>query len=751
MGTRERRERSATIDTELSGSFISAASAKLSDANSVTLCAVGGYGRGELSPGSDLDLLILHAGSEKTERLTEFVNTFLYPLWSSGRAVDHSVRTRSQTREIANEDIRVAMGLLDLRLVAGNRELFDSVLTDSNEDWRKDYRRNFPKVKAAIKERAERTGELAFLLEPDLKEARGGLRDITALRAIDAAGVLNISLDRIGVAEALLANVRDVLHSILSKPRDQLMLTEQDQVAEIMQYADADALMLDIAKAARTVDYVMDLTWHRLDHEGSKSFFKRKSAVKIAKGLVLDKNEITIESGYDLGSDPEIGLRAAAAAAQRGVPLSIDACIAMAENFANLPTPWPRQAREDLVSLIGAGKEMIRVFEALDQEGLIEQWIAEWGHVRFLPQRNVLHHHTVDRHMLETAVHAAALTRTVKRPDLLLVAALLHDIGKGYAGLDHSEYGAELIEPLAIRIGFSKEDAEVLALLVKEHLLLSTVATRRDLDDPQTIQFVAEKVANPDTLELLHALSISDGEATGRSAWSDWKAGLVASLVSRVLSAMAGTKPVAQPELTPPANLESDLNLKLTSSGGVVDVEIIARDQVGLLSVVAGVFTISRLEVRSARTKTTDDVAVMRWTVSPDPNAEYPEADKLLELIQRGLNGEIDLAKRIDERVNSYRKYPGIPTPPPIVSATNDIATNATVIEVRMHDRPGVLFTVAKAISRFGVDINAAIVSTLGAEAFDTLYVSDISGSALSEAQAKLLANQVENILLTSN
>ena len=153
--------------------------------------------------------------------------------------------------------------------------------------------------------------------------------------------------------------------------------------------------------------------------------------------------------------------------------------------------------------------------------------------------------------------------------------------------------------------------------------------------------------------------------------------------------------------------------------------------------------------MRAARTKTTEDIAVFRWTVALDPNATLPSEEKLLELIRKGIHGELDLGRKIDERIDNYRRYPGIPTPPPVVSVMNDIATSATVIEVRMHDRPGVLYSVAKAISRTGVDIRAAIVSTLGAEAFDTLYVTDVQGNALSEGQARLLANQVENLLNT--
>jgi len=680
VGTRERRERSDLVDRELSILFLQCANEHLESPKQVALSAVGGYGRGELAPGSDLDILILHDGSNKAESLTEFVNAFLYPLWNSGRSIDHSVRTRSETREIAESDIRVATVLLDIRFVAGNADLVSALGSDARENWRKNYEKYLPKLRAAISERSNRSGELAFLLEPDLKEARGGLRDINALRAIELSGVVPVALDRVAAAEALLSNVRDVLHEVTPKPRDQLMLTEQDRVAEILEFSDADALMLEIAKSARAVDYVMDLTWHRIDQRKSTPWFKKNKVVQVTKGLITEKGELTIEPDYKIAEDCEIGLRAAATAAQSGIPLSIDACIAIAENFSPLPTPWPRSARENLVALIGAGNEMVRVFEALDQEGIIEKWLPEWSHVRFLPQRNVLHHHTVDRHMLETAVRAAALTRTVKRPDLLLVAALFHDIGKGFAGKDHSEYGGELIAPLALRIGFSIEDCEVLALLVREHLLLSTVATRRDLNDPATISFVVDKLKDPEAVLLLHALSISDGEATGRTAWSDWKAGLVSDLVDRVLAAMSGVKPLAEPELASRIAENSEFEVLVLPNEGSFEIEIVARDQTGLLSVIAGVLSISRLDVRSARTRTVNEQAIMKWIVTVDANAVMPSQEKLRDLFLTGLRGDLDIASKIQERVNSYRKYPGIPTPPPLVSAMNYISTNATVI-----------------------------------------------------------------------
>ena len=751
MSTRERRERSDKVDEELTSLFHGALSQLGISERSAALAAVGGYGRGELSPGSDLDLLILHTGLTP-EDLKDFVNAFLYPLWSTNKKIDYSLRTKSETLSAAEDDIKVALGLLDLRHVAGNSDLTEEVATASLEQWRKEYKKNLPKLRASLDERHDRAGELAYLLEPDLKEARGGLRDINSLRALAKLDLIDVALDRVAAAESVLMNVRDALHESSKRDRDQLLFTEQDKVATLLKYADADVLMLDVAKSARAVDYTASRTWDRIERLSKRNLFKRSRPIGVAKGLVSFDGELAIDEGYEIESDSALGLRAAAIAAQNGLHLTVDACIDMATRIQDLPTPWPRQTREDLVTLIGAGEHMIETFEALDQEGLIGRWIPEWSHVRFLPQRNVLHRHTVDRHMLETAFRAAALTRKVHRPDLLLIAALFHDIGKGFPNKDHSEYGEVLIQPLARRMGFDDEDVATLALMIKHHLLLSAVATRRDLDDPQTILFVLSHIQDAETLELLHALSIADGEATGTTAWSKWKAGLVQDLVNRCLAAMAGIAPAPQLELTEEqiAIAQSgELTISLHPRDENYVIEIISPDRTGLLSIVAAVLSISRLDVRSARTRTIGSSAVMTWLVALDAFAPVPTQEGLHALLSKALDREIDINKRIEERISNYRKYPGIPTPPPVVTATNDLATNATVVEVRTHDKPGVLFNVSRTISKFGVDIRAAIVATLGAEAFDTIYITDLQGNALSEEKAKILANQVENYLLT--
>jgi len=752
MGTRERRARSIEGDQLLSSLF------KESNGNSheVAIAAVGGFGRGELSPGSDLDIVIIHTGSIPEVDLSELVNKILYPLWNKNVKIDHSVRTRSEMRTAASSDLKVAMGLLDIRYICGNSDLVAAVEVDALESWRRNSNDYLAQLEASLSERHQRAGELAYLLEPDLKEARGGLRDITALRAIAASSAIEVPIGRISGAESLLANVREALHIASGRDKDRLLFQEQDKVAHILGFVDADVLMSEVAQAARSVDYVLDSTWYRLAHkgrDGSNRFFKRARTTTLSRDITISQGEVVISADTDFDLDPVIGLRAAASAAQLGLPLSMDSLFQLSESLkagvGQLPAPWPRDARESLISLIGAGTAMVQIFEALDQEEIIFQWIPEWRAVRSLPQRNVLHRHTVDRHMVETAVHAAALTRQVHRPDLLLFSALFHDIGKGTEE-DHSERGALLIGPLAKRMGFPDEDVEIIQLLVKHHLLLSATATRRDLDDPATISSVAALIPELQTLELLHALSIADGEATGRAAWSDWKAGLVSELVRKVELAITDHTVAPQPALNDPQRTKAEsgkLFVSIEERDSVFAIEIVVPDKTGLLSTVAGVLNLLRLDVRSARTKSHGNSAVMQWIVIPDPHAPLLTEEALHRELTDALESNNSLAQKIEERIKAYAQLPTIPVPDPVVDIFADAATDATIIEVRSHDKPALLFGIGESITKSNIDIRSAIVTTLGAEAIDTLYVTEVGGGPLSEERAEEVAMRLRSAL----
>jgi [protein-PII] uridylyltransferase len=757
MSTRERRDRSNESDRFLSQLFHKAIQ-DLGEAElgkEIALAAVGGYGRGELSPGSDLDILFIHSGRVSSEKLKALVNEVLYPLWDT-KSVDHSVRTRSETRDAATSDLRVATGLLDIRLITGNADLVANVQSDALELWRKNAKENLQDLHKSLQERHTRAGELAYLLEPDLKEARGGLRDIQALRAIALSGAVTVPLEKISWAESTLNNVRESLHIASGRGKDRLLFQEQDKVAQLLKYADADAMMGDVARAARSVDYLLDYTWHTLEHKGKDGLgriLKRPRVATVAKNVSASNREIVIDPFTSFNEDPVVGLRAAATAAQLGLPLSLDTCTELSEALKKgegvLSNPWPREARELLIALIGAGEAMVGIFEILDQEEIIFHWIPEWMSVRSLPQRNALHRHTVDRHMVETAVHAAALTRKVQRPDLLLFAALFHDIGKGTQE-DHSERGVRLIEPIAQRIGFDAKDIEVLKNLVLHHLLLSSTATRRDLDDPATIASVVSVIPDVNTLELLHALSIADGEATGSAGWSEWKATLVNDLVQRVKRAMAGAEVAQQPEVSQEQIAQAEkgvLRVTLEEHSSGYAVEVISPDKPGLLSIVAGVFNISRLDVKSARTKTLGNSAVMYWIVTPEPHAPEITDTKLHELIAAALVDSKDVEEKLFARAAAYASIPTIPVPDPEVEIFTDAATDATVIEVRSHDRPGLLFRIGAAITQSKIDIRSAIVTTLGAEAIDTLYVTELTGGPLSTERANEVASHLKQAL----
>lgn len=749
MGTRERRSRSNESDLLISQLF----QASGADSEEIAIAAVGSFGRGELSPGSDLDIVIIHTGSYSAIELSEIVNSILYPLWDRKIKVDHSVRTKSEVRAALGEDLKVAMGLLDIRLICGSAELVADVQSMALSAWRNESSRYLPLLRQSLEERYQRNGELAYLLEPDLKESRGGLRDITALRAINASGVLTLPMERVSQAESLLSTVREALHNVSGRDKDRLLFSEQDKVAKVLGYIDADVLMSDVAQSARAVDYLMQMTWYQYDHKGRDGlgrFLKRVRTTAISPGITISNKEVVIDPYFDFDKDPVIGLRAAATAAQLGLRLSFDSlrtyADALAGGHGKLPQPWPREARELLISLIGAGPSMVEIFEALDQEEIIFQWIPEWRGVRSLPQRNVLHRHTVDRHMVETAVSAAALTREVHRPDLLLFTALFHDIGKGTEE-DHSIRGEILIEPLAARIGFNPEDIATIQLLIRHHLLLSATATRRDLDDPATISSVVDSIGDVGTLELLHALSIADGEATGRAAWSEWKASLVGELVRKTKLALTDNTVMQQPELREDQLSRAALGLldvTIEDRGNVYAVEIISPDKTGLLSIVSGVLNVLRLDVRSARTRTIDGVAVMEWLVLPDPNAPDLTREELHREVVKGLAAEEKLAERIRTRLAAYTQMPTIPFPAPVVETFLDAATDATIIEVRSHDRPALLFSIGDTVRKCNIDIKSAIVTTLGAEAIDTLYVTEIGGGALTTERAIEVASRIE-------
>jgi [protein-PII] uridylyltransferase len=718
----DRARRTAQIDRWL---------ADLLDAEAgVALVAVGGYGRRELLPRSDLDVVLLHGGRDDIAGIADRI---WYPVWDSGAELDHAVRTVPQARRVARTDLKVALGLLSARHVAGDPDLTGRLRAGALEDWRSAAPARLAELHAARDERARTVGELAFLLEPDLKEARGGLRDVHAIQAMAAAWVAPAPGPRVRTAYEQILEARHALHEITGRRMDRLVLEEQDEVARALGLLDGDVLLRTLAGAARTVVYAVDHAFRQVDRLGGRHAgrrLRRRPAERrpLADGVVEQDGEVVLARAADPARDPVLVLRAAAAAAQAVLPLAPRTLTRLTE-CPPLPVPWPGSARDALFALLGAGEPAVGVWEALDTEGLITSLIPDWERVRNRPQRNPLHRYTVDRHLAETAAHAASLTREVARPDLLLLAALLHDIGKGWPG-DHSVTGEVVARDVGRRMGLPGPDAELVATAVRHHLLLPVVATRRDLDDPVTVKQVAAAVPSRALLELLHALAIADGLATGPAAWNDWKATLVRDLVRRVTAVLAGE------QMPGPAPLRDD-QLALAAEGGPAatvrgsEVTVVAPDRPGLLWRAAGVLASHRLVVRSANATSVGGTAVTVFDVEPE-YGEPPDATLVTGDLRRMLQGRLDITGRLERRVRAAAPR-GPAVPAPRVTLIDDASETATVVEVRAHDAPGLLWRVGRALGECGLDVRAARVETLGAEVVDAFYVTDSDGERLAE------------------
>ncbi|KJY42799.1 protein-PII uridylyltransferase [Streptomyces sp. NRRL B-1568] len=759
----------------------------LGPAQGAALVAVGGYGRGELSPRSDLDLLLLHDGSAPAAEIAALADRVWYPVWDMGLALDHSVRTPDEARKAADGDLKVHLGLLDARHVAGDPRLSAAVRTAAYEDWRAQAPARLPELREMCEERARRQGELRFLLEPDLKEARGGLRDATALRAVAASWLADAPREGLEHARTLLLDTRDALHLATGRATDRLALQEQDQVAAALGLPDADALLHRVYEAARTVSYAADVTWREvgrvlrarsgrarlrriLGGRGGRGGFVEAERIPLAEGVVEQDGEAVLARTARPEHDPVLPLRAAAAAAQAGLPLSPHAVRRLAA-AGPLPVPWPAEARQQLITLLGAGESTVAVWEALEAERIVSRLLPEWEHVRSRPQRNAVHRWTVDRHLVETAVQAAALTRRVGRPDLLLLAALLHDIGKSRPG-DHSVTGEQLAREVAARIGCEPDDTDVLATLVRHHLLLAETATRRDLDDPATIRTVTEAVGRTGTLELLHALTEADALATGPAAWSTWRAALVADLVRRAAAALAGEATEDRTEPGPPTAEQERMAVEALRTGGPVlalharpegaegdaavgvELAVAVPDQPGVLPATAGVLALHRLTVRTAELRTVDAAPategcalLLNWRVAAEYGAP-PEAARLRADLVRALDGSLDIPGRLAEREAAYgKRRRGTVPAPPRVSVAPGVSRAATVLEVRAQDAPGLLHRIGQALEAAGVWVRSAHVSTLGASVVDAFYVTGAEGLPLEAGEAAAVARGVQEAL----
>jgi [protein-PII] uridylyltransferase len=553
-------ENTSLIDSNLQQNFLNCPNTE-----GMALVALGGYGRRELFPFSDIDILLLHEPSAK-KNLAPATESLFYPLWDAGLEVGHSVRTIKTCIKDAQKDFFFQVALLDARFIAGSQKLFTGLTEAYQKKFVHGRRLEFlNEMTFHRNERHRRFGQHSYQLEPQIKESRGGLRDVQAmiwtarfvfglkdLADMTEAGLLtDIEHKNFLKAWNHLIKIRNRLHYISGRKNDRLFFEHQEEIAKAFKYRDqqnhlaVEMFMRDVYDHMQTISTCSDLFFehahevigqgHLSSNEGLREDRQLEAGLGIRKGFIYLANQAALEQR------PDLLMRVFFHAAKLGLQIHyqtrklINSSLGLVnESFQTSP---------------GIGKLFLQLLmeknsraalEIMLESGFLAAYIPEFAFLKSRAQHDVYHVYTVDHHQVQTVAALAALRKEQKEimshisaPHLLFLGALIHDIGKG-RGLDHSEIGAELACGIGQRLGLSKAEGETLSFLVKRHLFLTETAMHRDLEDAVLIRRCSAVIDNIDKLSMLYLLSIADAKSTGPTVWSDWKGALLLELYLKI-------------------------------------------------------------------------------------------------------------------------------------------------------------------------------------------------------------------------
>ncbi|MEF3168804.1 MAG: [protein-PII] uridylyltransferase [Deltaproteobacteria bacterium] len=558
-GTALLEEHTALVDRIVEDAFAKCRSPR---ARKTALVALGGYGRRELFPYSDVDILLLHPPMFP-EEVDEIARAVFHPLWDAGLDLAHGVRTVDQCMEDAAKDFFFRVSLLDARLIAGDRTLFNHLEKGFHQVFVEGKRREFVETILCHRElRLEKFGAHAYLLEPNIKEALGGLRDIHAilwtakilfglegLTSIQEAGLLSPAETR-GIEEALdlLVRLRNRLHFTSRRKNDRLYFEYQVQIAKDMEntYAHGDLVIERFMQAVyQALDRIATVAETFFEHVNEVISQGQRHAGDglIEPGIEIRSGRVYLENPQALARTPLLAMKVFAHAARLGRPVHHRTRRAIAEYAQAISRRLrtSKRAARLFLELLEQAQKPLDLMDSLLNSGLLSAFLPEFERVRSLMQHDVYHVSTVDRHLIETVAELHRLKDEEKEiysalssPRILFLAGLLHDIGKG-SGHGHASRGAELAKGIARRMGISGPDAETLIFLVEQHLFLMETAQRRDLDDEAFVIRCARRIGTPERLRMLYLLSVADARATGPNAWNAWKASLLQEFYLKLL------------------------------------------------------------------------------------------------------------------------------------------------------------------------------------------------------------------------
>ena len=787
--------------------------------------ALGGYGRREQAPHSDVDLLVLHSG-----RVTSYVETvtesLLYTLWDAKLDVGHAVRSPSECVTLAESDLTIQTSLLDGRFLIGSTEL----AAEFAEKVQGAVAKRDPAAFTAAKldemhARQKRYGDSAFLNEPNVKEGRGGLRDLhTALwiahvhrgptepeDLLDDEIVTASEYDELAAAQEYLLRVRTSLHFLGRGKSDQLSYERREEIAGIYGYEatehnpKGDVFLRDYYGHAAIIDRLSRDVIDRIAAPPERAGFLERwmgARSKVRDGVTVSAGRLVLDA-EQLAAEPRLLVDVFADSQRLDVPLS-SATRELLRHNAELLTAevaGDPEVVEVFLEILQSPDNVYRTLAEMHGVGVLGRLIPEFGRLYCMVQHDCFHVYTVDEHSLigvrelerlrqgayaDDSPFLSRVMRDCDRPDLLFLAMMFHDLGKGY-GSDHDERGALMTADIGVRLHLNEDDRQTLEFLVRNHILMSTLAQNRDIQDPDLVAGFVRDVGTPRNLRLLYLLTFADMKAVGSKIWTSWKDHLLAELYQRAAGLfdkrrVFETDPVERADRTRDrvAALAADedergrvrafvdampnpylLALADTTilehwrlydsvgdadyrygvvhvpERGFTEFTLCARDQRGLFLKVAGVLCSHGLSVLDSRLATsTDGWAIDVFRIDHRVAEEDDVADatdlSLWERVGAELSAVLDGTADVDDLVRAYLERRGSRlgdshrrASAVSVDLDNEVSRGSTVVDVYAPDRPAILYWIALALYRQGVSVKGAKISTQLDSVLDVFYVVD--------------------------
>ncbi|MFK7839058.1 MAG: [protein-PII] uridylyltransferase [Bdellovibrionales bacterium] len=761
----------------------------------VCVIATGGYGREELCPYSDIDLLFL-TPNKASSTIHNNIENFLYNIWDSKIKIGHAIRTIKECTTVAHEDAKVLSSLLDARLISGNKKLFEQFEIALEKSLKQKTKKTYVKGKLNERDiRHKRLGDSRYVLEPNIKDGKGGLRDYQTLfwisnviynantpESLKNQKIIKSSEQtRIEKAHDFLLTVRCHLHDIAGRAEERIHFDIQPQIAERLNYQHRDnskaverfmkhyfLVSKDIGDLTRIIVAAIE------ESENRKSqIVKDKS--KTLEGFDIVNNRLNFKRNQKLKDDPFQILRLFRLSQQHDLDLHPKALQKIRRNLKLIDKKLQnsKQANTLFLDILTDHKNAALTLSRMNEAGVLEKFIPELQKIKGLMQFDRYHVYTVDEHTLnavrimhklekgdlkQQAPLASKLIKTIDNRKTLYVAILLHDICKGREGKkkgeDHSTLGAELALKLAPRFTLSDKGTRLVSWLIFEHLFMSEIAFKRDLEDTKTLEDFLFRIHDLERLKLLTILTTCDIMAVGPERWTSWKDSLITELYTMAENRLSGKITTQQnnklkvPELINPV---ADIEFTQNNKKNATDVKITTKDKAGLFTILSGALTASNVNVIEARIQThNNEIAEDTFTIqntSQQPVTKTHRLNDIKDAILKALKTPKDLNKDVAKTIKSPKTKELVFDVPHGVIINNNVSKDATYIEFYARDRQGLLFDVASIINNEGLMIKHAKIGTLGLKAIDVFYVTDKNNKKITnESQISKITRALNDL-----